>query len=161
MTGLIRHLVAYADTDAGGVMYHGRYVELAERSRLLALHQAGWPMSRLHAELGLSLVVHRLEVCFRHPARLEQWLEASTQARQGNEARCVMRTRITHDGKLLATLDADLVALAERQLTRWPEALLRDLEVPVAAAGPIRVPSEAGASLNPVPATATRQGANE
>jgi hypothetical protein len=72
-----------------------------------------------------------------------------------------MRTRITHDGKLLATLDADLVALAERQLTRWPEALLRDLQVPVAAAGPIRVPSEAGASLNPVPATATRQGANE
>ena len=27
------HDVSYADTDAGGVVYHGRYIEMAERAR--------------------------------------------------------------------------------------------------------------------------------
>ena len=26
--------IAYSDTDAGGIVYHGRYVEIAERARM-------------------------------------------------------------------------------------------------------------------------------
>ena len=26
--------IAYADTDAGGIAYHGRYIEIAERARM-------------------------------------------------------------------------------------------------------------------------------
>lgn len=151
MSGLIRHLVAYADTDAGGVMYHGRYVELAERSRLVALHQAGWSMARLQTALRLYLVVHRLDVRFRRPARLEQWLEASTQLRQGSEARCVMRTRIEHAGDLLATLDVELVALADLQLTRIPSVLLRDLRQAIPGQGPAPMDAIAETSLHLVP----------
>ena len=124
---MIHHLVAYADTDAGGVVYHGRYVELAERSRLLALHEAGWTVARLQDELGVMLVVYRFRAHFRRPARLEQWLEVSTQFRQAGAVHCVLRTRFERDGEVLATLDADLAALFGRQLARIPDVLLHDL----------------------------------
>jgi acyl-CoA thioester hydrolase len=127
VNGMIHHLVAYADTDAGGVVYHGRYVELAERSRLLALHEAGWTVARLQDELGVVLVVHRVHAYFCRPARLEQWLEVSTQFRQAGAVHCVLRTRFERDGEVLATLDAELVALFGRQLTRIPDVLLHDL----------------------------------
>lgn len=127
MNGRIHHLVAYADTDAGGVVYHGRYVELAERSRLLSLHEAGWTLTRLHNELGVMLVVHRFHAYFCRSARLEQWLEVSTRFLQAGAVHCVLRTRIERDGEVLATLDADLVALSGRHLTRMPEELLHDL----------------------------------
>jgi acyl-CoA thioester hydrolase len=127
MPGELQHLVAYADTDAGGVMYHGRYVELAERSRLLALHQWGWTMARLQAELGLKLVVHRLDARFQRPARLEQWLQVSTQVHELSPARCLLRTLVQHQGQRLASLTAQLVGLHDGALTRLPSSLLQDL----------------------------------
>lgn len=132
MSGQLEHLVAYADTDAGGVVYHGRYVELAERSRLLALQQAGWSLNRLQSTLDMVLVVHGLAARFQRPARLEQWLTVATRLQQGSEVRVVMRTRIEHQGDLVAELDADMVSLVERRLDRIPAAMLRDLQ----AAGP-------------------------
>ncbi len=144
MTGTIRHLVAYADTDAGGVMYHGRYVELAERSRLLALHQLGWSMERLQQELGVVPVVHKLQANFRRPARLEQWLDVATSIRKCNDVHCVMHTRIALEGHLRATLDAELVALSDRKIVRWPAALQHDLRT-AAPDAPSPRPDPAGA----------------
>lgn len=142
MSGVIRHLVAYADTDAGGVVYHGRYVELAERSRLLTLHEVGWTVARMQDELGVILVVHRFGAHFRRSARLEQWLDVSTQCRQAGAVHCVLRTRIERDGEVLATLDADLVALSGQKPTRIPDVLMHDLSPicpdPVPATRPTR-----------------------
>ena len=34
-------LISYADTDAGGVVYHSRYIDMAERARMEMLHELG------------------------------------------------------------------------------------------------------------------------
>ena len=33
--------ICYADTDAGGVVYHSRYIDMAERARMEMLHELG------------------------------------------------------------------------------------------------------------------------
>ena len=153
MNGLLSHLVAYADTDAGGVMYHGRYVELAERSRLLCLHGLGWTMARLEAELGLKLVVWRLDTAFQRPARLEECLVATSRVTAATEAHVAMSTEIRRDDVRLASVAARLVGVREGALARLPAALLADLQSCSAEAGGRTAPrgTRAGASLTLVP----------
>ena len=52
--------VYYEDTDAGGVVYHARYLAFAERARTEALREAGVPHDELVTQFGLIFVVRRL-----------------------------------------------------------------------------------------------------
>ena len=54
--------VAYADTDAGGIMYHGRYIEIAERARMNWLGKKAHPIA---ADVGL--VIRDLQVRYLRP----------------------------------------------------------------------------------------------
>jgi acyl-CoA thioester hydrolase len=54
--------VAYADTDAGGIMYHGRYIEIAERARMNWLGRNARPNP---ADVGL--VIRDLQIRYLRP----------------------------------------------------------------------------------------------
>lgn len=127
MNGRLQHLVSYADTDAGGVMYHARYLELAERSRLVALHDCGWTASRLRRCHGLSLAVYRLQARFQKPVFLEQSLDVRTELVRSGSALCTFRSRIESTLGLHALLEADLVAVGASGITRVPDVLLNAL----------------------------------
>ena len=64
--------VYYEDTDAGGVVYHARYVAFCERGRsdflrLLGIHQSSFA--------DVNFVVRRMVCDFHKPARLDDLLE--------------------------------------------------------------------------------------
>ncbi len=63
--------VYYEDTDAGGMVYHSRYLAFAERVRTEALREAGAPHAELAAAHGLFFVVRRAEIDYLRPARLD------------------------------------------------------------------------------------------
>lgn len=63
--------IYYEDTDAGGVVYHARYLHFMERARselLLSLSAIDRP----------NFVVKRAELDYLHPARLYDQLEVVT-----------------------------------------------------------------------------------
>ncbi len=70
--------VYYEDTDAGGIVYHARYLAFAERARTEALRQAGVPHAELADGYGLIFVVHRVEMDYLRPARLDDELVVTT-----------------------------------------------------------------------------------
>ncbi len=70
--------VYYEDTDAGGIVYHARYLAFAERARTEALRQAGVPHAELVEGYGLIFVVHRVEMDYLRPARLDDELVVTT-----------------------------------------------------------------------------------
>ncbi len=70
--------VYYEDTDAGGIVYHARYLAFAERARTEALRQAGVPHAELVDGYGLIFVVHRVEMDYLRPARLDDELVVTT-----------------------------------------------------------------------------------
>jgi len=69
--------VYWEDTDAGGVVYHARYLHFLERARTEWLRAAGIGQQQARDELGIVFVVHRMELRFNAPARLDDLLTAT------------------------------------------------------------------------------------
>ncbi|GEM_PF-2285645 len=61
--------IAYADTDAGGIVYHGRYIEIAERARM-DLQQKSIRGDERYTKLGVALsepsdiIENVIDMCF-------------------------------------------------------------------------------------------------
>jgi acyl-CoA thioester hydrolase len=107
--------VCFADTDAGGIVYHARYFEMAERSRNAALQSVGLPPSELLRRSrrgdGAGLVVHRGIAKFVAPAFPDDLLILHTDIPRHNAARSWWRTEITRDGTPICTIEVELVCL--------------------------------------------------
>ena len=73
-------LISYADTDAGGVVYHSRYIDMAERARMMMLPEMGVRCRDLEkAEKPCGFMIHKLEIEYKRPAFLEDVLTVETQ----------------------------------------------------------------------------------
>ncbi|QWD72986.1 YbgC/FadM family acyl-CoA thioesterase [Polynucleobacter sp. UB-Raua-W9] len=68
------HRVCYSDTDAAGFVYHGRYLEIFERSRAEWLAQRDLTPTKLINEFGILLPVRELSMHFYKPGRLDDLL---------------------------------------------------------------------------------------
>jgi acyl-CoA thioester hydrolase len=103
--------VYFEDTDAGGVVYHARYVAFCERGRSDCLRLLGIS----HSAMGdHAFVVRRLVCDFLKPARLDDLLEVETRFGDLGGARLDLDQRVLRDGVLLFQA-AVTVALVDRQ----------------------------------------------
>jgi acyl-CoA thioester hydrolase len=56
--------IAYADTDAGGIVYHARYVEIAERARMK------WLKNCVPTNGDIGFVIKKLGIEYKKPLLL-------------------------------------------------------------------------------------------
>lgn len=70
--------VYWEDTDGGGVVYHARYVHFFERSRTEWLRKLGVTQSVLSEQQDIVFAIHRMNIEFLRPARLDDELLIST-----------------------------------------------------------------------------------
>ncbi|HEY4344083.1 MAG TPA: tol-pal system-associated acyl-CoA thioesterase [Parvibaculum sp.] len=80
--------VYYEDTDFSGIVYHANYLRFAERGRSDFLRLTGVS----HAELfdgddPLAFAIHRMEIDFVRPARIDDRLEVHTRYSRAGGAR--------------------------------------------------------------------------
>ncbi|NRR32717.1 thioesterase family protein [Oxalobacteraceae bacterium] len=104
------HVVAYADTDAGGVVYHGRYLEMIERARNHAVASAGLSYGALLREHDTVLLIHRAQAAYHAPAFLEDRLQLHSRLTVCSPARSRWVTDVLREGSLLASFSVDVVA---------------------------------------------------
>lgn len=119
MTENFFYRVYWEDTDAGGVVYHARYLQFLERARSDWLASLGVSQTGLRRELGLIFAVTRMQIDFRKPARLEDELAVSVRVQALGRARMDFIQQIRRNDDLLieasvraACLDADRFAPA-------------------------------------------------
>ncbi|MGK7294452.1 MAG: tol-pal system-associated acyl-CoA thioesterase [Candidatus Wenzhouxiangella sp. M2_3B_020] len=112
-----RYRVYWEDTDAGGVVYHARYLQFLERARSDWLAGLGFAQTELRIRPGIVFAVTRMEIDFRRPARLEDELDVSVRVQSAGKARIDFGQRIERGGELLvdasvraACLDAERFA---------------------------------------------------
>jgi len=110
--------VYYADTDAGGVMYHAAYLNFAERARTETLRDAGLPHAQMQAEHGVIFMVRRAEIEYLRPARLDDVVTILTQGVACTGATATLRQDFSAQGALLAT--AQIVLACVRLSTGAP-----------------------------------------
>lgn len=124
-----RYRVYWEDTDAGGVVYHARYLQFLERARSDWLASLGVSQTELRRERGLVFAVTHMEIDFRKPARLEDELAVSVRVQSVGRARMDFTQQIRRGDDLLieasvraACLDAERFAPA-----RMPEEIQEKL----------------------------------
>ena len=72
--------VYYQDTDAGGIVYHTRYLDFMERARTEWLRQLGLELPRLATEHRRMFVARSAAIDYLKPARLDDMLSVHAHA---------------------------------------------------------------------------------
>jgi acyl-CoA thioester hydrolase len=136
----INYHVNYPDTDAAGVVNHGRYIDMAERARHDLLQRTGLSYAALSSEHGTLLVVHRLRATYHASGVLEDTLRLRTRLTLCSPARTSWLTEIHRRDTLLATVQAELAALdpQTKLVRRHPDILLACL-APYVGLQPVRM----------------------
>lgn len=105
--------VYFEDTDAGGVVYHSRYLNFFERSRTEMLRAMGIPQWEMREKHNLIWVVLDMNIQFRKAAKLDDELLATASFTWMKGARLGMSQRMTRtsDDALIATAELSVVML--------------------------------------------------
>ena len=125
--------VYYEDTDAAGVVYYANYLKFMERARTEWLAALGFPLAAFEREHGVVFVVHRCEIDFRQPARLNDALDVSVEAVKLGASTLKARQDVRRGADVMTSA---LVTLACLDAARWrpvrmPALLAAKLENPL------------------------------
>lgn len=114
--------IAYADTDAGGIVYHGRYIEIAERARMQ------WLRGHFAADGDLGFVVRELAIKYMRPLRLgDDFVVESTIIKQGL-ASMDIEQKFVKDGDVYAIININVAYLgADMKPKRIPESIMAEI----------------------------------
>ena len=113
--------VYYEDTDAGGVVYHARYLAFYERARTEMLRQLDINQQKLLQE-GIAFVVKKMDISYDFPARLDDMLTISTQVEQIRKASIIFKQTILNQNKQIIS-NADVVIACVNMTKMKPCAL--------------------------------------
>ncbi|ANI28514.1 acyl-CoA thioesterase [Yersinia entomophaga] len=117
--------VYYEDTDAGGVVYHARYVAFYERARTEMLRQRNFHQQQLFSE-HIAFAVRRMTVEYLSPARLDDMLEVESEITEMRGASLSFAQRIFDShGNLLSSAEV-LVACIDLHKMK-PKALPKSI----------------------------------
>jgi acyl-CoA thioester hydrolase len=117
--------VYYEDTDAAGIVYYANYLRYMERARTEWLASLGFELSALDCVERIVFVVHRVEIDFRHPARLGDRLDATLTLVELHRARLIVTQDVARGDDVLTHARVALACLGRESLrpTRMPAAL--------------------------------------
>lgn len=120
--------VYYEDTDAGGVVYHARYLGFFERGRTEFFRDRGLSVQQLHEE-GRIFPVVRMEIDFRYPARLDDLVRIETELVAAGNTSFTMLQRLlrVHDEKLLVEGRVTLVCVDTAMKPKRLPAQIREI----------------------------------
>ncbi len=121
--------VYYEDTDAEGIVYYANYLKFAERGRTEFLRAIGYGHHQALAEHKLVLVVRRAEIEYLAPAKLDDWLDISTEVVDFRNSSLTMKQTIRCKDKVLAEITVLIVAVgASGKAVRLPPHLRQIFE---------------------------------
>ena len=117
--------VYYQDTDAGGVVYHAQYLSFMERARTERLNEAGIDLAAFVQTHGVLIMVHRIDVKYHLPARLNDLLSVSAEVVKMGRASFVFHQRVERGAELLVEADVTLALVDQDRMrpARMPEEL--------------------------------------
>ena len=115
--------IAYADTDAGGIVYHGRYIEIAERARMEMMRGIELPAD------DMGFVVRELSIKYMHPLHIADDVSVETEIINVGGASMDLQQKFVHDGIICAIMNITVVYIgADMHTKRIPETVLNHMD---------------------------------
>jgi acyl-CoA thioester hydrolase len=127
--------VYWEDTDAGGVVYHSRYLNFFERARTEWLRSLGVHQAILAEEDNIVFVIRRMEIDFLRAAKMDDELEVSVHSVKTGSSRLDFEQDMVRkrDGEVLAgavvtaaCLEAE--SFKPKRLPAWIRAEINNAE---------------------------------
>ncbi len=114
--------IYYQDTDAGGIVYHSKYLDFGERARAELLIEMGIPVTKL-LEHGMAFVLRHVDIQYKKPARLDDLLTVYTRVVEMKNASMVMEHRFMRGDEELVVINLQLAFINPDTMTpiRIPE----------------------------------------
>jgi acyl-CoA thioester hydrolase len=117
--------VYWEDTDAGGVVYHSRYLNFFERARTEWLRAKGVHQARLAHEDNVLFAIRHMDIDFQNAARLDDELDVSVHTVDARGVRMTFRQDMIRcsDQQTVATAKLTAVCLTADSFkpTRMPK----------------------------------------
>jgi tol-pal system-associated acyl-CoA thioesterase len=95
--------VYYHHTDAGGVVYHGIYLDFMEAARIELLHALGFDLAELATRERVLFFVYGLAVDYHRPARLNDRLTTTATIARVGGARLEFDQQVLRGDELLVS----------------------------------------------------------
>ena len=117
--------VYFADTDAGGMVYHARYLEFAEKARTEMMRTLGFDHVELKRQYDMLIGVRSVEAEYLRPALLDDLLEVRTSLGELGGASMRIRQEVWRGEEEIARLLVRLAFIGgDGKPARIPEPLL-------------------------------------
>jgi len=114
--------VAYADTDAEGIVYHARYLEIAERARM------NWLRGKLSAGEDIGFVVRELNIKYIQPLRVADEFIVETKMMDVGAAVVRIEQKFVKEGAEYAIINLKVAYLGgDMRPKRIPEEFIKQL----------------------------------
>lgn len=122
--------VYYQHTDAGGVVYHGRYLDFMECARTELLQSLGFDLGELSRRDHVLFMVHSVQIAYHKPAHLNDQLTVTARVSRLGRARLVFEQGVRRGDAELASAEITLACVDARsqKAVGVPEAIRRKLE---------------------------------
>jgi acyl-CoA thioester hydrolase len=127
MTGEISIRVRYAETDRMGLLHHANYLVYFEQGRTELLRSQGIAYKDLEDQ-GFLLVLTRVQVRYRSPARYDDLLTLRTTVVRTTSVKIEHRYELLRDGLLLAEGESTLGCVdRDGRVQALPDSLRIDI----------------------------------
>jgi acyl-CoA thioester hydrolase len=117
--------VYWEDTDAGGVVYHSRYLNFFERARTEWLRNQGVHQAKMAEEDNKIFVILNMNINFVSAARLDDELDTTVHSVEITGAKMIFKQDMTRcsDQQLIASADVTAACLKADSFkpTRMPK----------------------------------------
>ena len=115
--------IAYSDTDAGGIVYHGRYIEIAERARMEMLRGIVTDGD------DVGFVVRSLNIKYMAPLKLADDIVVESEFTKIGAASMDLQQKFVHDGVICAIMNISVAYIgADMRPKQIPDAILSRLD---------------------------------
>ena len=122
--------VYYQHTDAGGVVYHGNYLDFMECARTELLQSLGFDLGHLARHDYLLFMVHSAQITYHKPARLNDMLSVTARVARIGRARLVFDQSVRRAKETLVSAELTLACVDVRsgKAVGVPAAIRNKLE---------------------------------
>lgn len=122
-THIFNFAIAYADTDAGGIVYHARYIEIAERARMK------WLNIRELKNDDIGFVIKELNMKYIKPLKLGDDIVVESGLLKLGTASINIEQKIMKNNEIYAILNGVAAYVgSDMKPKRIPENILEILK---------------------------------
>ena len=121
--------IYYEDTDSGGIVYHSKYLNFAERGRTEFLRKRNLEQNEIRKEYELIFVVKALNIKYLGAAYLDDIIVVKTEISQLNKAKVIFEQAIMKEKIILAKIKATVVCInKDRKICRMNDKIYDTLK---------------------------------